>query len=170
MNEDCKSVRFLICAVFSCFCVVAVTDFPKYDDLIEAYPKSSNGVPAKHRECSDVETSDNHCALRLSIALEKAGSKIDETRFKGKLCKHGYARGASDLAAYLKSDKILGDRDLGFESPGKLPENLKGKTGIILFEKIPGFDGQGHIDLFDGTNGLTGTYWNAKTIWFWELK
>lgn len=77
-------------------------------------------------------------------------------------------RGASYLAAYLK--KKWGSRDEGFGGPGKLPERLKGKKGIILFERIPSFSGQGHMDVFNGAEGKTGTYWDSKTVWFCTLK
>lgn len=67
------------------------------------------------------------------------------------------------------SKKKWGPRDLGFEAPGSMPKQLKGKKGVILFIDIPGYDGQGHIDLWDGSKTMTGEYWNAKTIWFWQL-
>ena len=65
---------------------------------------------------------------------------------------------------------MWGRRELGFEKPGKKPAELDGKRGVILFIDIPDYGGQGHIDLFDGTKSLSGDYWNAKIIWFWELK
>ena len=134
---------------------------PAYADVEANYP-----ADLKHQPCPDVSTSENHCALRLSIALKGAGFALGDD-FLGNKCRHNLARGASDLAAYLRTK--WGNRDLGFESPGSLPAELTGKTGVILFESIPGFGGQGHVDLFNGTQGRTGTYWNAETIWFWDL-
>lgn len=134
---------------------------PSYDAVRESYPSS-----LLHENCPDVSSSENHCALRLSQALKGVGFELGAD-FTANKCRHNYARGASDLGAYLR--RKWGDRDLGFEAPGSLPATLRGKKGIILFESIPGFDGQGHIDTFDGTVGSTGTYWNAEIIWYWQL-
>lgn len=134
---------------------------PAYETVNGSYPSEQ-----LHEPCPDVTTSENHCALRLSIALAGAGFTIGND-FTANKCRHNYARGASDLAAYLRTK--WGNRDFGFASPGSLPQSLNGKKGIILFETIPGFNGQGHIDVFNGTSGKTGTYWNAAVIWFWEL-
>jgi hypothetical protein len=102
----------------------------------------------------------------LSYALTKANAFVPSD-YEANLCRHHYARGASDLAAYLK--KKWGPRDQGWEEPGSVPDGIQGKKGVVLFERIPGFSGQGHIDLWDGKKTRTGEYWTAKTIWFWEL-
>src|SRR5262249_52883955 len=118
-------------------------------------------------ECADITPSPNQCAVRVSRAMIDAGIKMDSD-YTGKLCRHGYARGAQDLGAFLK--KKWGSRDLGFEAPGSAPDRLRDKKGVILFIGIPGYNGQGHIDLWDGKQTKTGAYWNAETIWFWELQ
>lgn len=117
-------------------------------------------------DCPDISTSPNQCAVRLSRALIDSGVPMDSD-YQGKLCRHGYARGAQDLGAFLK--KKWGVRDYGFEAPNKIPPQLSGKKGVIMFANIPDFDGQGHIDLWDGTRTRTGSYWSANPIWFWEL-
>lgn len=134
---------------------------PNYETVRNSYPGDQ-----LHQPCPDVSTSVNHCALRMSIALAGAGFTLGSD-FTANKCRHNLARGASDLAAYLQTK--WGNRDLGFSSPGSLPSTLSGKNGVIFFETIPGFSGQGHIDVFDGTVGKTGTYWNAAVIWFWKL-
>jgi len=35
--------------------------------------------------------------------------------------------------------------------------------------KIPGFGGQGHIDLWDNNAAVGDAYWDAQTIWMWTL-
>lgn len=67
---------------------------PKYDKLSEHYSKDVH-------ECPDISTSPNQCAVRVSRALVGAGIKMD-SEYPGKLCRHGYARGAQDLGAFLK--------------------------------------------------------------------
>lgn len=131
------------------------------------FKKLSDSYSTKRHECPDIKSSPNRCAINLSRALIDIGIKMDSD-YKGKLCRHGYARGAQDLAAFLK--KKWGTRDLGFEAPGAVPNAIKGKKGVIVFMNIPGFAGQGHIDLWDGKKTRTGTYWKARPIWFWELK
>lgn len=116
--------------------------------------------------CPDVSPSVNECAVRLSRSLIAVGLDMD-MEFPGKLCRHGYARGAQDLGAFLRIK--WGSREFGFESPKSAPALIKGKTGVILFANIPDFSGQGHIDLWDGGMTMTGEYWNANPIWFWVL-
>lgn len=143
---------------------------PQYPAVYSAFPST-----LLHQPCPESASSENHCALRVSIALEGAGFTIGND-FTANKCRHNYARGASDLAAYLRTK--WGNRDQGYEAPNSMPAAMSGKKGIVLFERIPGFSGQGHIDVFDGTEGLThskaggetGVYWNAETIWFWELE
>jgi hypothetical protein len=117
-------------------------------------------------DCPDISTSPNQCAVRLSRALIAAGIAMDSD-YPGNLCRHGYARGAQDLGAFLRVK--WGNRDLGFEAPMSAPPQIRGIKGVILFMNIPGFSGQGHIDLWDGSTTRTGMYWNANPIWFWTL-
>ena len=117
-------------------------------------------------DCPDITPSPNQCAVRLSHSLITAGISMNSD-YSGNLCRHGFARGAQDLGAFLK--KKWGNRDYGFESPMSTPAPIQGKKGVILFMNIPGFSGQGHIDLWDGTKTKTGEYWEANPIWFWEL-
>lgn len=119
--------------------------------------------------CPDVATSENQCAIRLSRAMIDAG--IGLSGYTGNVCRHGYARGAQDLGAYLR--RQWGVFDLGFSNPGTMPTALASRYGVIMFANIPGFSGQGHIDLWDGSQSLCGSgacpYWQADPIWFWEL-
>lgn len=126
---------------------------------------NGNYTEERH-DCPDISTSPNQCAVRVSRALIASGIAMDSD-YEGKLCRHGYARGAQDLGAFLK--KKWGVRDYGFEAPNKVPPELSGKKGVIMFANIPDFDGQGHIDLWDGNQTRTGSYWNANPIWFWKL-
>ena len=134
---------------------------PSHESLKSNYPD----INMKHG-CPDVIPSENECAVRLSQALIAIGLPMGND-YPGNLCRHGYARGAQDLGAYLRLK--WGSRDLGFEQPGSKPGQIVGKTGVILFATIPGFPGQGHIDLWDGNKTIGGEYWNAKVIWFWIL-
>ena len=35
--------------------------------------------------------------------------------------------------------------------------------------KIPGFSGQGHIDLWNDDKAVGHEYWGAETIWMWVI-
>ncbi len=88
----------------------------------------------------------------------------------GHLCPHGIARGAQDLGKFIAHH--WGARTLGWPaqaSPTAAPEGIQGKTGLVLYAKIPGFSGEGHIDLWDGDHPVGHAYWNSQTIWFWEM-
>jgi hypothetical protein len=163
------------------FCLIVVSGLCLFQETNDdkkrpEFEKMWKAYPAEKHECKDLEL-DNQCAIRMSHALQGVGIQLD-AKYKGNVCncEKKYARGAQDLGAWLKVK--WGTRDLGFEKPGKMPDSLKNKKGVILFMDIPGYntDGaQGHIDLWDGTKGESGelkgaAYWNAATIWFWELK
>jgi hypothetical protein len=113
----------------------------------------------------------NTCAIRMSEALGKASSDAIKTFKKsGKnVCKHGYVRGAQDLGAILASSSGFGKRNFGWENPGTAPEAIIGKSGIVCYMNIPGFGGQGHIDLWDKTQAVGEAYWDASPIWMWIL-
>lgn len=132
------------------------------------YARLDNVYSESRHSCS--LTMDNQCAIRVSRALIKAGwpkSAFKSASYTGKVCPHGYARGAQDLAAYLSRE--LGFRSKGWSRPGSVPGGASGVHGIICFMNIPGYGGQGHIDLWDGQATRTGSYWNSETIWLWSL-
>ena len=121
----------------------------------------------------------NQCAIRMSRCLIKSGWTKDtfrDKRYTGNICPHGYARGAQDLAAFLR--KIWGSQTVGWSAQKDNMDafsNSLNKKGIICFMNIPGFAGQGHIDLWDGTKSKPvertrrGQYWHSSTIWLWVL-
>lgn len=131
---------------------------PLFSALSQAYSSEVHN-------CPDISPSPNQCAVRMSRALIAVGVLIDRD-YPGNLCRHGFARGAQDLGAFLRIK--WGNRDQGFEAPGNPPVELQGKQGVILFMNIPDYTGQGHIDLWNAASSFT--YWGANPIWFWELR
>lgn len=110
----------------------------------------------------------NKCALRMSQLLKDCGwtdAPFKSADYGGMLCEHGLARGPQDLGALIA--KRWGARTKGWDKPGTMPAYLSDKTGIILYMKIPGFSGQGHIDVWRGS--AAEGYWDSDTIWFWRL-
>ncbi|REL26684.1 hypothetical protein DXX93_08920 [Thalassotalea euphylliae] len=111
----------------------------------------------------------NTCAIRMSEALS-AASESTKARISGfprNKCPHGYLRGAQDLGAALRS--AWGTRDFGWSGSGATPKTAMGVQGVICFMNIPGFGGQGHIDLWDKDHAIGSEYWDAGTIWLWKL-
>jgi len=117
----------------------------------------------------------NTCAIRMSEALARSNERFLDA-FKKSVknkCPHGYIRGAQDLGAILAKPSVFGVRNFGWnaqESRSTPPDDAIGKKGIVCYMKIPGFSGQGHIDLWDGADPVGDEYWHAETIWMWTLK
>lgn len=111
---------------------------------------------------------ENTCAIRLSEALVKTEpSLLAAFRSSGRnVCPHGYMRGAQDLAAALT--QAWGQHDIGWNGgPGFQPSTSE--TGVICYMNIPGFSGQGHIDLLNSGIKVGQEYWSASPIWLWRL-
>jgi Type VI secretion system (T6SS), amidase effector protein 4 len=115
----------------------------------------------------------NTCAIRMSEALARCDPAFTQVfRSSGKnVCPHGYVRGAQDLGAVLQSSAGFGSRQFGWNgsASGTPPAAALGKKGLVCYMTIPGFGGQGHIDLWDGSEAVGSAYWNAATIWMWTL-
>jgi len=115
----------------------------------------------------------NTCAIRMSEALVKTNSAFLQVfKISGKnICPHGYVRGAQDLGAILQSGAGFGMRNFGWTGTAdeKHPSAASGKKGLVCYMNIPGFGGQGHIDLWDGSAAVGSAYWRASTIWMWSL-
>lgn len=140
---------------------------PIFDALKNNYRTSSTQIHACKMHFP------NTYAIRMSEALGKSNNAfLDIFKRSGKnVCPHGYIRGARDLAAVLKSSNAFGKHDLGWvvQPNYQAPTNITGVKGIICFMNIPGYSGQGHIDLYDGQGPIGQEYWSAATIWMWRL-
>jgi hypothetical protein len=132
----------------------------------------------------------NTCAGRLSEALVLANglapdrAAIQRNRRKdgafpllgpygfttfGNLCNHGIARGARDLGDFLTHHWGRPTHAFTARDDGSAPAELDKKTGVLCFVKIPGFSGQGHVDVWNQTRAVGSGYWNSQKIWFWSL-
>jgi hypothetical protein len=164
---------------------------PSFDALVlnyDIHPESVHDCPYIHRKAP---ININTCAIRMGEALVIAGGLIasrediaaltdkagtGKTKLMGKfgyranLCPHGIARGAGDLADFIRQQwgaptlSWVGPRD-----PPTPPDEVMGQTGILAFIKLPDFGGQGHIDVWNDTSAVGHDYWNAGQIHFWRL-
>lgn len=115
----------------------------------------------------------NQCAIRLSIALE--GASVPLNHFFGNKCVHGHARGAQDLANFLRR---------GWGSPtwtyrrnrGLAKQLLQSHQGVIFFQNCFTREGESlrrgdHIDVWFAGTALTYENFNGSDeIWFWKLQ
>ena len=139
---------------------------PSFNDLRAHY----RFAPARVHECT--VTLPNTGALGMSEALATVAPEIIEKFVSSgrNICPHGYMRGAQDLALVLRQSNVFGRFEHGFEAPGSAPAKINSKPGLVCFMNVPGYpDGQGHIDLWDGSQPVGDAYWAGNPIWFWSL-
>lgn len=161
---------------------------PRFDALLSEYQTDPETV----HTCAILNPTDqpdgiNTCAARLSEALCIAGGLVDDRakirashkkgdvypllgpygyKLFGNLCNHGIARGARDLGEFLMHHW---GRPKEFTLLTDAPADIDGKTGVLCFVKIPGYSGQGHVDVWNKTRCVGSGYWNSNKVWFWEL-
>lgn len=112
-------------------------------------------------------------AIRMCEALA-ATDKIFLDEFlkstKSK-CPHGYITSAIDLVSILSQPHLLGVKTHSWASQanGNAPTTAHGKHGIISYMDIPGYAGDGHIDLWENKSPVGDEFWEARSIWLWTL-
>ena len=163
---------------------------PSFDALVLNYdtnPESVHDCPFIHRK-NPINV--NTCAIRMAEALvianglapsreaiaaltSKAGNGkgmlLGKLGYRANLCPHGVARGAGDLAEYLRQQ--WGSPALSWTARKDVtpPEEILGQTGVVAFLQVPSFAGQGHIDLWNETSAVGHDHWDALKIYFWTL-
>lgn len=136
----------------------------------------------------------NTCAIRLSIMLNQLGGDLKITREKAKGAgldpgriphskKTGwyYILSAKEMWTYLT--KYAGQphqewpQGKRFKTADEFQQNfdkdiepvVSGKKGIVAFDKIFGFSGTGHVDVFDGTRLSDAPNWypcQSLKVWY----
>lgn len=133
----------------------------------------------------------NTCALRMSEALVLANRLVPDRDaitaltkswgngraflmgqfgYRGNLCPHGIGRGSRDVSDFLRLN--WGSPSLTWtaqDAVDAVPDDILGLTGVIAFSKLPGFAGQGHIDLWNDEAAVGNAHWDAQDIYFWRL-
>jgi len=162
---------------------------PSFDELVKNY----NTEPETVHDCPRIYTKNpvniNTCAIRITEALVIANGLIDNrvkigalTRsggtgktfllgkynFRANLCPHGIGRGATDVGYWLVEQ--WGKPTHTFLEPNEMPPELLNLTGLLCFAKIPGYNGQGHVDVWNKTAPVGSAYWNSQKVLFWKLE
>jgi hypothetical protein len=164
---------------------------PRFSDLLTHYdtePESTHICPRLISRPVVINT----CAIRISEGLvlanglarsraaitaltSKAGTGksflLGKYDYKANLCPHGIGRGASDVGYWLREQ--WGRPTYTWENPGGVPTELAvgdpPLTGVLCFIKIPGYEGQGHMDVWNESAPVGHASWDAAKILFWKL-
>jgi len=114
----------------------------------------------------------NQCAIRMGVALEKAGVNIQS--FNGARCYPGLKHSpkhilrAQELANWLKTKKDIVGNVKSYKKVTSI--DFAGKRGIIFIKN--GWGATDHIDVWNGMQmkGGNPNYFSlGKEVWFWEL-
>ncbi|MCW8935782.1 MAG: type VI secretion system amidase effector protein Tae4 [Gammaproteobacteria bacterium] len=111
---------------------------------------------------------ENACAIRMSYALNKAGSKVPFIRGKTVSGKNGnwYIYTVETLKQHLID--TFGEADVSVTTPK--PLDFKNKKGILIFD-VNWQDATGHATIWDGVNCSDKCYFpKASKAYLWELK
>ena len=115
----------------------------------------------------------NTSAIRMCEALATTDHTFLDEFLKStkNKCPHGYITGSVDLVSILSQAHLLGVRSHSWKSQanGNAPATAHGKHGIISYMDIPGYAGQGHIDLWANNSPVGDEFWEARSIWLWTL-
>ncbi|MEZ4403133.1 MAG: T6SS effector amidase Tae4 family protein [Kofleriaceae bacterium] len=136
---------------------------------------------------------DNTCAVRLSVMLNGIGETITPAKTKAagierkphysSKTKQYYILAAKEMWTYLT--KYYRAPDVAFPPAGKRFKDeeefqdafekdvkplLAGRKGIVAFDKIFGYGGTGHVDLFDGEALSDSSGWySSQRLMLWYV-
>jgi hypothetical protein len=164
---------------------------PSFAALLASYstdPESVHDCPFLYKKNP---VSVNTCALRMGEALVISTGLIASreaitalTRGSGNgrsfllgpygyaanLCPHGISRGPRDLGDFLRGQWGSPERSWDAQAaPDTAPDDAMGLTGVVVFVGIPGYAGQGHVDLWNCDAPVGHAYWNVKKSFLWKL-
>lgn len=162
---------------------------PSFDDLVKSYETDPETV----HDCPRIHTKNpvniNTCAIRITEGLVIANGLIESRvkiaqltkgggsgkefllgkyNFRANLCPHGIGRGATDVGYWLVEQ--WGKPTHTWLAPNDTPKELDGLTGVLCFVKIPGYGGQGHMDVWNKTAAVGHAYWNSQKVLFWKVE
>lgn len=159
---------------------------PSFKTLWDSYPanpRDLDGVekyPCRYPDDPGRYAFDNQCAIRVGLALDRAG--MDFRQYRGAKCwfkgHNGHILRAQELANWLNG-QLGGAKKYIKQTHGDKPglkalQELQGSTGIIIFRDFwgPGSSGD-HIDLWNNDRAKTvrnNAYFEpSKEVWFWHL-
>lgn len=169
-----------------------------FEKMWDAHPHNYQADSSQDTSSEDVRSEHglpdylaNTCAIRLSVMLNGIGQTITPASAKAagltraptysKKTKQYYIVAASEMWQYLS--KHFRKSDVAFPAKGtyKTEEEfqtaydttikpiVQGRKGIVAFQKIFGYGGTGHVDLFDGETLSDADGWYPSTrieLWY----
>jgi hypothetical protein len=145
-----------------------------FKTLWQEHPYNKDGERAPCRNAKGDPSFDNQCAIRIGIALERAGMSL--RTFTGARCwfKHrNHLLRTEQMVKWLNAQHA----EVGVKGTAhrKVTHgDFAGQTGIAACLNFWGSGNRGdHIDLWDGTVMPTGApdyFDRAEVVWFWEIK
>lgn len=142
----------------------------------------------------DPDAYSNTCAIRLSIMFNELGGDLKITREKAKGAgldpgripfskKTGYfyILSAKEMWTYLtkyagqpaamwpEDRRYTSEEEFQTAFDDEIEPEVSGKRGIVAFDKIFGFSGTGHVDLFDGMQLSDSARWypcQQLKVWY----
>jgi hypothetical protein len=166
---------------------------PPFERLVANYHterESVHACPFLYKKES-LSPTINTCALRISEALVIANGLVENRDaitaitnrpergrahllglygYRANLCPHGIGRGARDVSDFLRQQWGSPSYTWSAQPDASIaPSDVQGLTGVMAFVKLPGYTGQGHIDLWNRTAAIGHAYWNAEKIYLWRL-
>jgi hypothetical protein len=168
-----------------------------FDKMWEAHPHNYQDNPDENTSSADIlenlgfPAGWNTCAIRLSIMLNRLGLKITPQKCKAaglrrkpmfsKKTKEYYILSAEEMWIYLT--KNFRAPDIVLPKTGRYKDSeafqkafdettkpiIQNKKGIVAFDRIFGYSGSGHIDIFDGEKLSDAPSWYAcqrLRLWF----
>ncbi len=142
----------------------------------------------------DANQYSNTCAIRLSVMMNKLGGDYKLSRDKAEKAgikrnrlpysrKTGwyYILSAKEMWIYLEywggkahmeypaRGRFRNASEFQDEFNSRIKKDLAGKKGIVAFDKIFGYSGTGHVDIFDGEKLSDASDWypsRALKLWF----
>ena len=173
-----------------------------FEQMWDAHPHNTSDLEADEENTAsgdlleDLGLPDgwNTCAIRLSVMLNGIGLTITPAKVKAAGIKRRpmYSRekkqylilAAAEMWQYLEKNFRAADLivpaqgayqdanayDVGFKKD--IEPAIAGRKGIVAFDKIFGYSGTGHVDLFDGEKLSDSDDWYASKrvrLWFIDV-
>jgi hypothetical protein len=125
----------------------------------------------------DQATFPNQCAIRMGVAIEKAGMDTGsfDTMYPNRRCYPSFGHNPKHILAAQELANWLATQTAVVGTPTKrknvTSDDYKDKKGIVFI--MDGWGATDHIDLWDGSDmkgGSPSYFALGKEVWFWELK
>ncbi len=171
-----------------------------FEQMWAAHPHNYQADDAENTSSPDVldqhglpASYSNTCAIRISIMFNEIGDPITVAKATGagikkerlhysKKTKKYYILSAKEMWTYLTAH--YRKPDVTFPTKGRYADEekfrddfeatikplLAGKKGIVAFDKVFGYGGTGHVDIFDGETLSNAAGWySCQRLMLWYV-